>query len=163
MKATELRIGNYVWENYSGEMIIRSIIYNSPVTTHPKDNGSHTIHLSKTLKLPICGYDISAIKPIPITEEWLIKLGFEFKYNPTPSELILHYWIIKLDSNLYLKIFKDNSFKLCDYNSTTNDSIRLQNADSIDLRDDGNDKIKHIHQLQNLYFALTNKELLCNG
>ena len=116
MKATELRIGNYVWENYSGEMIIRSIIYNSPVTTHPKDNGSHTIHLSKTLKLPICGYDISAIKPIPITEEWLIKFD---KIN----------WLLK-DYDGYYITFAGNVIP-----------------------------VTHIHQLQNLYFALTGKEL----
>ena len=125
MKATELRIGNYVWENYSGEMIIRSIIYNSPVTTHPKDNGSHTIHLSKTLKLPICGYDISAIKPIPITEEWLIKFGFK-----------------KLGKDTFylgaIKIHKRNRGFV----------IAKRYVD-----------ILYIHQLQNLYFALTGKEL----
>jgi len=157
MKATELRIGNYVWENYSGEMIIRSIIYNSPVTTHPKDNGSHTIHLSKTLKLPICGYDISAIKPIPITEEWLLKFGFEKLAND--GRYGYRYYIAIAD---YWYVIER------DWRKEQSHFFGIEYTDCPNPKDDHiyhsfTFKIKHIHQLQNLYFALTNKELLCNG
>lgn len=68
--------------------------------------------------------------PIQLTEEWLIRFGFE-KVN---SDYIL----FKNDNLLMLS----SSFRL--------------------LADDGYSmsiKIKYVHQLQNLYFALTGEEL----
>ncbi|MDV3630452.1 hypothetical protein [Elizabethkingia anophelis] len=69
-------------------------------------------------------------EPIPITDEWLIKLGFEKSYSSSNCTKTTNGY--KLDfaggEVLYL------------------DSVRLKH-------------IKYVHQLQNLYFALTGKEL----
>ena len=107
MKANELRIGNYVLLT--------------------KDN----FYTSKIYQLD--GFDIYKLdesncfdaKPIPITEEWLLKFGFE--KNSIDLFYSLKNFIIRHD------------FILCD----------------IDIRVE----IKYVHQLQNLYFLLTGKEL----
>jgi hypothetical protein len=74
--------------------------------------------------------------PIPLTEEWLIKLGFEKQQEE-------HVWyelqissslaLIEGDKNGYMEVF------LLDHD----DSVR----------------VRYVHQLQNLYFALTGEEL----
>lgn len=68
-------------------------------------------------------------EPINLTEEWLLKFGF--KRFP---------WGLVKDNLL----FKDDL--KCSY-------IILQVGNGFEA------KVKHVHQLQNLYFALTNKEL----
>lgn len=72
------------------------------------------------------------IYPIPITEEWLIKLGFH--------EVLGVYAIYGKELNIKLNTgYWDAYFKgkyVC--------------------------VIKHVHQLQNLYFALTGQELFIN-
>jgi len=75
----------------------------------------------------------SEIEPIPLTSEWLERFGFEKLPNPN-----------------FMAI--GTSPKFSDYFS-------------IDLRGNYIEfgykliNIKHVHQLQNLYFALTSKEL----
>jgi hypothetical protein len=64
MKAEELRIGNYVWDDYSGKLIVVTI-------------KKFTLELCKRLDLPSGRYNIDKIDPIPLTEEWLLKYGFE--------------------------------------------------------------------------------------
>ena len=77
--------------------------------------------------------DLDSIKPIPLTEEWLVKFGFE---NGTTQDLkvITNATITKNGMregvwNLYL------------------------GHNAIDVN------FKYVHQLQNLYFALTGNEL----
>lgn len=74
-------------------------------------------------------------EPIPLTEEWLLKFGFrnECGYNCAVC--------YTLDFNSGLTINFLNKELYCYLNS-----IRLDN-------------IKYVHQLQNLYFALTGNEL----
>ena len=114
MKATELRIGNYV-------------MY---------DNEIKKLYLGRDID----DY-ITDLNPIPITEDWLLKFGFE-KHKKYDN------YKIKLPRT-YLKIFiyidkKTNKINNISY-GITGSGLHTQ--------------IKHIHQLQNLYFALTNKEL----
>lgn len=68
--------------------------------------------------------------PIPINEEWLLAFGFE-KHIDTSG----YKWCI---GNFYIMQFGKNAF-YCDYSLVF----------SVDF----------VHQLQNLYFALTQKEL----
>ena len=76
--------------------------------------------------------DMAHYKPIPLTEEWLLKFGFE------------NYDSLKFSINDLLVVdlhdftFGVNRFDVC----------WLDNKNTI-----------HVHQLQNLYFALTGKEL----
>jgi hypothetical protein len=73
------------------------------------------------------------IQPIPLTEEWLLKFGFIKKNG---------YGFIKKD-------LAGNIF----YSVETKEHFMFQYHD---LRI----KIKHVHQLQNIYFALTGEELI---
>jgi hypothetical protein len=68
---------------------------------------------------------------IPLTEQWLIDFGFK-QYDC---------W----DGQFYFSTSKDSDFELYERNLEFNFS---------------NFKIKHVHQLQNLYFALTGIELI---
>ena len=75
------------------------------------------------------------IKPIPLTEDWILKFGFN-KYG--------EWFIINNMFAPYINI----SIK---HNKTT-----IGDNEEYDI-----EMIKYVHDLQNLYFALTRKELIC--
>ena len=100
MKASELRIGNYVY------------------VEHDKNN-------LELLKFDFeSGWYMEYIKPIPLTEEWLLKFGFEKAYETCYQ---------------YKDFILNDKFIMMDIDITI--------------------QLKHVHQLQNLYFALTGEEL----
>ena len=106
MKATELRIGNY-FEDIDGNHCQVTLL------TFRQLHGSPTA--------------INLIKPIPLTEEWLLKFGF-----------------IK-SVVFYMKGAMNIEF--------------IDNGCLFGLDGEYEVFIQHVHQLQNLYFALTNEEL----
>lgn len=129
MEARELRIGNYVFEDYGGVYVVREIRENK-------------ILISKSKKAIAVGYKKEEIIPIPLTEEWLLKFGYSIttsnsagkRYSKVvkgvfAADLSLTYWDTTIDAG---KIFRMDRY------------------------------IKHVHQLQNLYFALTGEELTLN-
>ncbi len=67
--------------------------------------------------------------PIPLTEEWLLKFG----------------------SEIYEFDHKENQYRLKDRLIVIRDGFFCDYVTSV--------KFEHVHQLQNFYFALTNKEL----
>ncbi len=73
--------------------------------------------------------------PIPITEEWLLKFGFKKCSNDTDFE------------TKYLYQINDNF-------------ILLNEPRGYFYIDACNNEVKHVHQLQNLYFALVGEELI---
>lgn len=78
-------------------------------------------------------------EPITLTENWLLRFGFEKKVNNfgqwfNKGVYLLEYQFISDSYTLRKSINKDESILL-------------------------NDKVKYVHQLQNLYFALTGTEL----
>ena len=74
-------------------------------------------------------YNVKDIQPIPITEEWLLKFGFV--------------------ENCYQDRF-ENKFIRVECNKTRGKTeLWIENIPHI----------KYLHQLQNLYFALTGEEL----
>jgi hypothetical protein len=84
---------------------------------------------------------INSMNPIPLTEEWLLKMGFDISnssgYNIKNNGIEIDIW------------FNDDGLINDIQISSTNISGAYPN-------------IKHfqyVHQLQNLYFALTNEEL----
>jgi mRNA-degrading endonuclease HigB of HigAB toxin-antitoxin module len=83
--------------------------------------------------------EFSRCKGLELTEDWLISLGFEKIYN---SEFTLKF-----------EFKKYNNFEVA-FNLVDNYIIARISGNT--LR-----KIKYIHELQNLYFALTSKELRC--
>jgi hypothetical protein len=107
MKATELRIGNYVLQD---EKFINGITSNS-------------IHK----------FDLQLIKlePIPITKEWFNKLGY---YNENRPDHFV----------------KDEM---------TIDEHTCWKCNVMFIDDKNGVRIKYVHQLQNLFFALKQREL----
>ena len=134
MKASELRIGN----------IINGIYYNQD--DNGEDEEMETICTVAALdatgdaEYPMFVYDekqienFSDFKPIPLTEEWLLKFGFE-------------------------KTIWDNfnSFRLSIGNNDY--TIVLYSDGNCEVGDIITCKIEYVNQLQNLYFALTGEEL----
>lgn len=108
IEAKELRVGNYFkWSEFASMGVGVDII--------TKEN--HYIYE---------GFK----EPIPLTEEWLLKLGFEY--------VSIYDSYIKQTGQREF-ILRKRDFVLCDID------IRVQP--------------KYVHQLQNLYFALTGEEL----
>ena len=131
MKTHELRIGNYVYYNGNHKHISTVSSLQPKVYVEPYG----AVCYSESIKVGLNNrfdivYDVENVKPIPLTEEWLIKFGFE-KVNG---------WYD------YTGWFKDMVEIECDYNG-----YKFVNYLNLE--------IKHVHKLQNLYFALTNKEL----
>jgi hypothetical protein len=135
MKANELRLGNLLNHN-NGSMVGSFIV--------------GLIHLEDIIKK---NSHAREYEPIPLTEEWLLKFGFE-----------------KSQEQWYtIKYFTD-----CDlateqmaitYNLSSN---RCAVFDAIEETDIVNilsypiytsKKVLYVHELQNIYFALTKKEL----
>ena len=113
MKANELRIGNL-------------IEINAPI-------------MDKIIVVDV--YHISELKknkdffqPIPLTEEWLLKFGFNKQIDG---------FFRKNNSFMIEVLFHDEGF------CVTNQGVILNH-------------ILYLHQLQNLYFALTGTELTLN-
>jgi hypothetical protein len=123
MKASELRIGNLV--DLGNRIAKISEIYHNACTVLDLEETQDTIE------------DYERTKPIPLTEEWLLKFGFE--------------WSIQHQAH-YLKGF-DYVIDICkDYCRV----IKHRRTGEVLIN------IKHVHQLQNLYFALTGEELILN-
>jgi hypothetical protein len=127
MDTKELRIGNYVWDSYSGYMLVSQITYST-----------ESVFLRKTWLLPEGIYLCKDIEPVFLTEEWLLK--FRFEKVKRDYVMGIHDRIFsglmkfQFDRLLQMWIFSVGKYK---------DITRIQ----------------YVHQLQNLYFALTGNEL----
>jgi hypothetical protein len=114
MKATDLRIGNLV--NYytsEGDVLTNVIDWQDLKWLSEDEQGFNLFH-----------------KPIPLTEEWLLKLGFEvYEFHHKENQYGFKDKLIVIRDGLF-----------CDYGTSV--------------------IIKHVHQLQNFFFALTGSELI---
>jgi len=125
MKANELRIGNWV--------LARLVPYQID-EMEVKASGYGRIGLYHNYRI-----DKGEVRPIPLTEEWLLKLGFD------KSDLIGFDggWQYRGRGKYYIQQMS---------NAIT---IHLITEESIALLTG----FHFVHQLQNLYFALTGEEL----
>ncbi len=83
------------------------------------------------------GLKMEYIKPIPLTEDWLLKFGFDLinnEYHQSRNHDLKLHWTV--NKNKMIPEFNEKRFVT------------------------GYD-FKYVHQLQNLYFALTGEELIC--
>ena len=86
-------------------------------------------------------YNFKELEPIALTEEWLLKLGFEKRNNP-------YKW--------YKWLYNDESeklFILWEKRELFNNNLIGYYCEEAIINMD------NVHQLQNLYFALTGSEL----
>lgn len=128
MKASELRIGNLVTVN------------DLFVTVHRiEEDMFWATHRN------LLFFSGAETKPIPLTEEWLLKLGLK---KTTESDSywmdfdIMHQLSIVLSPKGYFPILMEEAELASDDPQCVNLNL-----------------VEHVHQLQNLYFALTGEEL----
>lgn len=116
MTANELRLGNYVLRN--GFLKENQETFNKIVVSHND--------------ITACVVASESFQPIPLTEEWLFKLGFykSFGYGFLKKDLL---------GNLFYSV-ETKEYFMFQYKE-----LRI--------------KLESVHQLQNLYFALTGEEL----
>ena len=150
IKPQEIRIGN----NINTELGIAEVIgiYEDVVDVKGVsviDNSSENKISISTRSFDGC-VEYEKIQPILLTEEILLKFGFERHDNGSVSAQF-SYGInpVTQDYIIYLIWIKDyeNDYQL----------------NGFPFYQNGYFEIKTVHQLQNLYFALTNTELIWNG
>lgn len=135
MRASELRIGNLI--SYAGQHVIILGIHRSSefmVPVHYIELGYYTDSIGFQRK-----ETDEEVRPIPLTEEWLIKFGFN-KTDGDTYEKDLHPTWGKIEISI-----QDISFSISRYDSDS---------------DVPGDALQHVHRLQNLIFALTGEELI---
>ncbi len=117
MEASELRIGNKV------------DLYGSTATVQRADFKGIGIAVDKG-------------KPIPLTKEWILRLGF----NKWKDRYCLEAWSPGHPSQRFDIDWKDGNVMMKSRYQGEDDNLLMRH-------------IKNVHELQNLYFALTGKEL----
>jgi len=135
MKATELRIGNYI-NGMTGKMYETITSIDQGRVSTDNENS----------------YNINHVEPIPLTEEWLLRLGFKLcDICKDFGGLEMPYYA----NNAVLLFFNSNrtKYELSDYYIGYG-SMRSGKYHVVAFK-----WIKYVHQLQNLYFALTGEEL----
>ena len=135
MKANELRVGNLVYPFInSAEVGEEEVIEILEIGEHCKVKWEDDIMYRY----------IEDLSPIPLTEEILLKCGFE-KLKGKKNENTF----MNADLNFGNPVLKLNDYtRLC-----TNGGYEYLFLDGFRL------PCKYLHQLQNLYFALTGNEL----
>jgi hypothetical protein len=127
MKASELRIGNlikgvyYKHDDEDEETELETIC--KVVTLDVSGSGDYPIYVYSDEDIE----HFSDFEPIPLTEEWLVKFGFDITS--------LHY-------------FKKNGIIIQSEDDYFECLLGIVVV-----------KLKYVHKLQNLYFALTGEEL----
>ena len=120
MEANELRINNYVYPFDDIYLVTKKTILEDCIQVCFKDfENTNELH------------------PIPLTEEWFLKFGFE------KSDTYYTYWINEFKAFIIMSDSRREHYFLCDCDVDTN--------------------IQYVHELQNLYFALTKQELTINN
>ena len=132
MEAKELRIGNYFYDRSNKILRLDWWEHINKLASDMSVNG---------IKVHPMTEHIGNARPIPLTEEWLVKFGFvKDKKHDNCCDL-------ELENDFYLQGvgYGKRNIK---YEVILTDS----NDNELML-------VKHVHELQNLYFALTNEEL----
>lgn len=134
MKAQELRIGNYIMVEYNEkhkDLLVRVIEINSDSVKYAAiDNGNR---LLKGGTKGECIFD--TIMPIPITEDWFRKFGIaKFSFGDK------YYFSEGQITGGFEGVWR---YEIEDERYTTEIT-----------------SFKYVHQLQNIYYALTGEELI---
>ena len=128
MKASELRLGNLF------SKVVDGIHYGDYVVT--KINQDNLVNeRGEAIYIGYC-------EPIPLTEEWLLKFGFEWLDDLEQERSLVK----SINGRIKIVYYKGNAKFLSLYQGT--DCVVFPCAMHI-----------YVHQLQNLYFALTGEEL----
>lgn len=147
IEARELRIGNLIYtEEEDGSMDVSEVIeFKSDLSMYINEGELIGKRQKRTEDYtwvsPSCPK-----KPIPLTEEWLVRFGFEKIKSHDFGDYEYHKFI---NGSEYLVWFTDYSISIGGSRAEISKGL-CYSSDCI---------IKYVHQLQNLYFALTGQEL----
>lgn len=147
MITNELRIGNFVYAN-----VLNAI---KPLPIHWQvDSILHgNVGLIKTIndKHVTVTVDLESIDPIPVTEGWLKNFGFD---------ILDKQYSLNIGCELYRYAIM-NQFVVWKTHNSCEPKIRIQ-GDGWMLHEHYHREdvvYKYVHQIQNLYYILTGKEL----
>ena len=139
MTPQDLRIGNYVYYEHTTHII--SGIMGGKVYSWWVKDGKPVIEYEQKdiggaqVENPYMDV-ISRYEPIPLTEEWLVKFGIELNFEELENGSKLLSWV---KGAFNLEIDKDGKICFEVYSHYI--------------------EVKYVHQLQNIYFTLTEEEL----
>ena len=123
LEAKDLRIGNLVMDNAKVKIVTSGMISNWDI-----------------IKRDYAGYE-----PIPITEEWLLKLGFLLEYD----EGDIKYYVKSTNHNFGIKGYDNSEWYIYHEYPFSDDYTILK-------------ELAWVHELQNVWFSLTDEELTLN-
>jgi|SRR5690606_12056949 len=126
----ELKIGNYV--SYNGSIAVVSGISSPAPRQEERFNNKHVIELSIGGLIDVTPEEL---EPVILTEEMLLKLGFE-KTDRQYSTWFNHYYHIIVRGDIRFQLVDNGDLSCIDYKH-----------------------INYLHQLQNLIFSVDNIEL----
>lgn len=135
MKANELRIGNYLTDEWNQSVNVIDSISERGANLYIEDDGNWAEISQTWIEANISNDEM---RPITLNADWLISLGFE-RENDEPFN-----WSDK-------KKYLSDCFLIGSY------------SDGLHYVRNGlktGKPLIHVHQLQNLYFALTGEELV---
>jgi hypothetical protein len=151
MKANELRIGNIVHHIGLGTSVIIEL-RNDGISVHNPLNKRQSVFEPN--------HNLHRLEPIPLSEKWLFKFKFLTEsYIATGNFMIRGNKVVNIKSNRgnfdYNIIVSADDYDNWRFIVKTNPYLKDHKKEiDITLK-----PLKHVHQLQNLYFALTGKEL----
>lgn len=132
IKENEIRVGNYF--KYNEKHSEGLCMLNIPMKWDASD----------WYRVGECIDDLDWYNPIPLTEDILLKCGFELVDKNV-------FWL----NDKFMFVFGENALSMARPDCVGNEDYTIPMAWI-------KSNIKHLHQLQNLYFALTGEELNVN-
>lgn len=146
IKANELRIGNFI--TYKENVVNKDCKGRESVEfTKGKIEEVHGVTDSNyMIKNTVNTKDVELFEGIPITKEWLIKFGAE-EYDGQYCRIKLALEELRVKTYIYIT----DDFKTCSIGSYDN-NLNAPTFQAVKY-------LSYVHQLQNLYFALTGEEL----
>jgi hypothetical protein len=130
MGTNELRINNYVLFSEDSTVFIVNEVNESGLSVANEDE--------------VTWIEIQEFEPIPLTEEWMVKFGMEL-YDGFSSTRVLRLNRNPLDTSILTYNVVEGLLRFSNGHNKGSDLIPY---------------VKYVHQFQNLYFAITGKDLL---
>lgn len=130
----------------ANELRIKNLLeFNGAVMEVASIHCDNTIRFYNKEKTDTIGcFRINECKPIPLTEQWLLEFGFTYNgWNYDLGRFTFHAQGTDENGSFY-----NTEFYIM--KNSTKELLLLSY------------QIDHVHQIQNLYFALTNQELTLN-
>lgn len=135
IQANELRIGDWVNEEVLGNVRVSAVLSDTVAVL------AKSMKVDRTIEDKEFSMNLSNINPIPLTPEILERAGFVKTEHKLP---LLTYYDYRLGNCVASVIPSGIEIEFC--------GLDIEERTYIT-------KVNHIHQLQNLYFALTGTEL----